>query len=157
MTRIGVTGHQDLPAAAIDHARIRVEEILGGLKTPLVGYSSLAEGADQLVASEILKAGGELHIVVPCEHYETTFEETVAKEYERLLRSAAVVTQLPYPEPSSEAYDAAGAWIAEQCDVMIAVWDGQPARGRGGTADAVAHARALSKDVHIVWPSGVRR
>jgi hypothetical protein len=31
--------------------------------------------------------------------------------------------------------------VADQCDALVAVWDGQPARGRGGTADIVAYAR----------------
>jgi hypothetical protein len=157
MTRIGVTGHQDLPPSAIDHIRGGVSEIIGSLKSPLIGYSSLAAGADQLFADELLKAGGQLHAVVPCENYETTFNGKGVEAYERLVRAATTVTQLPYREPSSEAYDAAGAWIAEHCEVMIAVWDGRPARGLGGTADAVAHARALAKVVHIVWPNGTSR
>jgi hypothetical protein len=35
-------------------------------------------------------------------------------------------------------YALAGAYIAERADVLIAVWDGAPARGTGGTGDIVA-------------------
>ena len=35
-------------------------------------------------------------------------------------------------------------------DVLIAVWDGEPARGRGGTAEVVAYARSLGKPVVLI-------
>ena len=157
MTRIGVTGHQGLPTDAIEEITERVAGILRELEPPLVGYSSLAEGADQLVAQLILDAGGQLHVVIPSKDYDTTFSGPPKHEYERLLSAASATTDLSFPEPSEEAYDAAGKWVAEQCNVLIAVWDGLPARGLGGTADAVAHARALGRDVRIVWPPGSQR
>ena len=157
MTRIGVTGHQGLPADVIEEITEQVTRILQEMERPLIGYSSLAEGADQLVAQLILNAGGQLHAVIPSKDYDTTFSSTPKHNYARLLGAAAAATHLSFPEPSEEAYDAAGKWVAEHCDVLIAVWDGLPARGLGGTANAVAHARALSRDVRIVWPPGARR
>ncbi|MGW5646007.1 hypothetical protein ACWEV3_27990 [Saccharopolyspora sp. NPDC003752] len=40
---------------------------------------------------------------------------------------------------------------------MLAVWDGQPARGFGGTADVVDSARKRGVDVTVIWPDGARR
>ena len=37
-----------------------------------------------------------------------------------------------------------------QCDVLLAVWDGQEAQGLGGTGEIVARARGLGKPVVIV-------
>lgn len=157
MTRIGITGHQGLPAAAVPYIATHVQKTLRGLPEPLIGYSSLAEGADQLVADQILRAGGQLHVVIPSRDYESTFDDTGRRTYENLLGAATHTSTLPFAEPSEEAYDAAGKWVAEHCDVLIAVWDGEPARGLGGTADAVAHARALAKDIRIIWPAGIER
>ncbi|MFG2222777.1 hypothetical protein [Streptomyces sp. NPDC048644] len=42
-------------------------------------------------------------------------------------------------------------------DRLIAVWDGQPARGYGGTADVVAYARSTGVPVEVVWPDGATR
>ncbi|HEY1620682.1 MAG TPA: hypothetical protein VGG25_23870 [Streptosporangiaceae bacterium] len=42
-------------------------------------------------------------------------------------------------------------------DELWAVWDGQPARGYGGTADVVAHARSKGIPVRVIWPEGARR
>ncbi|MFE7854063.1 hypothetical protein [Streptomyces sp. NPDC057403] len=157
MTRIGITGHQRLPSAAISHATEKIREILAGATAPLIGYSSLAEGADQLFVRELLAAGGSLHVVVPANDYETTFPDAEQSTYFGLLDQASEVTRLPYAEPSEQAYDMAGQWVARHCEVLIAVWDGQPSRGLGGTADAVAHALKLNRTVRVIWPAGIRR
>ena len=47
-------------------------------------------------------------------------------------------------------YLAAGCRVAALADLLLAVWDGEPARGRGGTADVVAFARRnLIPYVHL--------
>jgi hypothetical protein len=38
-------------------------------------------------------------------------------------------------------YAEAGRVTVERCDALLAIWDGAPSRGVGGTADAVAEAR----------------
>lgn len=157
VTRIGITGHQGLPETAAAYAAGKIRELLSVADAPLTGYGSLAEGADQIFAQELLAAGGSLHVVIPAKGYEGTFSDTNRETYFELLLRAVEVTRLPYPAPSEEAYDAAGQWVACHSEVLIAVWDGEPARGLGGTADAVAHARRLGRTVHVVWPPGVRR
>jgi hypothetical protein len=42
-------------------------------------------------------------------------------------------------------------------DRLVAVWDGLPARGVGGTAEVVADARELGLPVEVVWPAGAWR
>ncbi|MFF4619567.1 hypothetical protein [Nonomuraea jabiensis] len=49
------------------------------------------------------------------------------------------------------------ASILEDADLLFAVWDGQPARGYGGTADVVAEARRRGVPVRVIWPEGARR
>ena len=54
-----------------------------------------------------------------------------------------------------------GAWASvrmlDDADVLFAVWDGQPARGYGGTADVVAEARRRKVPVRVIWPDGAQR
>jgi hypothetical protein len=52
---------------------------------------------------------------------------------------------------------AASMLMIDTADELIAVWDGQPARGYGGTADVVAYARRRGKPVHVIWPDGAER
>ncbi|MDX3103586.1 hypothetical protein [Nonomuraea angiospora] len=51
----------------------------------------------------------------------------------------------------------ASARMLDDAEVLFAVWDGQPARGYGGTADVVAEARRLEVPVRVIWPAGARR
>jgi hypothetical protein len=156
MTRIGIAGHQDLPKAATDFIRQGIRDVLAQYDD-VVGYSSLAAGADQLFAVEVLSRGGRLHAVVPSAGYETTLDGDAAELYVRLLAAASDTTQLAFPAPGEPAYEAAGQWIAEHSELLIAVWDGLPARGRGGTADTVAYARELDREVQVIWPDGMSR
>jgi hypothetical protein len=42
-------------------------------------------------------------------------------------------------------------------DHVVAVWDGEPSDGHGGTGDVVAAARERRMPVTVVWPDGARR
>ena len=157
MTILGVTGHQNIPPEALDYVIAGIRDCIKNQLGPLTGYSSLAAGADQLFACELLAAGGELVAIIPSQGYETTFTVDGKRMYEELLAKCADTVTLAFAEPCEEAFMAAGEEVISRSDVIVAVWDGQSAKGLGGTADAVAHARLLKKNVVVVWPEGVRR
>ena len=48
------------------------------------------------------------------------------------------------------AYERVGEALIDHCDMLIAVWDGTAARGRGGTADVVQAARARGRNVIVI-------
>jgi hypothetical protein len=158
VTALGATGHQDIPPGAREFVVAAIRDILRGAESPLLAVTSLAAGADQLVATELLRAGGHLHVIVPSRNYERTFATDVdLASFRSLQRAAQAVTRLDYAEPSEEAFLAAGMRVVDACDMLIAVWDGKPARGVGGTADVVRYARDSGKAVSIVWPAGAGR
>lgn len=158
MTVIGFTGHQNIPTEAIDYLR---EHLLTALQTyapdGIVGICSLADGADQLFAQLLLDLGGELNVVVPSSSYEATFDAEGVLRYRQLLSRAAKTETLHWPEPSEDAFLAAGRLVADRSDVLIAVWDGRDAQGKGGTADIVRYAQQQGKRTVIIWPKGVSR
>jgi hypothetical protein len=47
--------------------------------------------------------------------------------------------------------------MLQHSDQLWAVWDGQPARGYGGTADVVAAAHGNGLPVQVIWPPGAHR
>lgn len=157
MTAIGITGHQRIPDAALPYVIDGIRNEIAGQPGPVTGYSSLAAGADQLFAEEVVAAGGRLVAVVPCEGYEQTLDGDGLEGFRRLRAHAAETVVLEFARPSESAYLAAGKEVIDRSSVLIAVWDGEPARGLGGTGDAVAYARSLGKQVVVVWPEGVRR
>jgi hypothetical protein len=158
MTVVGFTGHQNIPAEAIEYVKDHLRSELKAYDPRvLVGMCSLADGADQLFAQLILDAGGSLNVVIPCSGYETTFDTQGLLRYHDLLSHASETETLTWPEPSEDAFLAAGRLVADQSDVLIAVWDGQLAQGKGGTADIVRHAQQNGKKIIIIWPKGVTR
>lgn len=156
--KIGMSGHQDLPNEALAFIRHEIAGALSELAGELIGVSSLAAGADQLFASLVLEHGGRLHVIIPSDGYETTFSDPHdVDQFRSLLGRAETVEQLSYPEPSEDAFFAAGRRVVEESDRLLAVWDGQPAKGKGGTADIVEYARNRGRTVKIVWPRGMKR
>ena len=90
--------------------------------------------------------------MLPLEKYDylSDFASSESKdEFLRLLAGADEVIERPTQAERDQAYDAAGTFICGQTDVLIAVWDGQDARGQGGTATLVAKARELG--LPIAW------
>jgi len=157
MTAVGVTGHQRIPAEALDFVSNGIRECLAAQQRPLVGYSSLAVGADQMFARAVLDAEGDLVAIIPCQGYEQTFDIDGLVTYRALLNRCAGVAVLDFAEPTEEAFMEAGKRVMEASDAVVAIWDGQPAAGLGGTADAVAYANILGKEVIVIWPRGVVR
>ena len=78
-------------------------------------------------------------------------------QFRSLLERADTVEKLTYHEPSEDAFLAAGRRVVENSDLFLAVWDGQPAKGKGGTADIVEYARNRGSKVEVIWPSGMKR
>lgn len=158
MTKIGITGHQNIPAIALNYVTDGIRRHLVQIEEPLVGIGSLAVGADQLFVTIIGELGGQSHVVIPCERYETTFHTPAEVDrYRALLASATSSEVLSFAAPSEAAFMAAGSRVVELSDIIVAVWDGKPAAGYGGTADVVTYARTSGREVLIVWPDGVGR
>jgi hypothetical protein len=49
-----------------------------------------------------------------------------------------------------DAYELAGRAVVDRCDVVVALWDGLPARGRAGCAEIVQYALDQDRVVEVV-------
>src|SRR5205085_966471 len=97
-----------------------------------------------------LRFGFELQCSLPfdVESYQQDFgSEESCVEFRRLLALASAVLQLDgsreTPERQNQSYADAGRMVLGQCDALIAIWDGEPARGVGGTGQIVQEALDL--------------
>jgi len=112
------------------------------------GYTCLAAGADQLFAGVLQGLGIPFVVVVPSKNYESTFQDPgVLTQYRSLLSSAYRVMSLEFYEPSESAFWEAGRKVVDSSDVVVAVWNGKPAKGLGGTGDVVKYAQCHGKPV----------
>jgi hypothetical protein len=171
--RLGVTGHRQLEnepriRIGISEQLARVRSLFAPTEVTDVTYTiltALAEGADRLVptiAPAFLGVGVvEIEAVLPLtvEDYRHDFRgEASRQEFTRLLATSASRVELTHEKSVTgdarvAAYLAAGRYIVDHSDVLIAVWNGAAGHGPGGTADIVGYARARGVPVLIV-PSG---
>jgi hypothetical protein len=134
--RIGITGHRGLddPGALIPAIREALRQLRGLLPegpdadVVLVAVSALAEGADRLVARELLaEPGSRLEVVLPLARtdYVRDFQDAGSRrEFRHLLELASQVRSAPRHMTRDEAYEWAGRQVVDRCDALIAVWDG---------------------------------
>jgi hypothetical protein len=148
-----LTGHQDLGGTNVESWLASVlDKWLASHKVEL-GLTCLAAGADQLFAECLLRQGIPFNVTVPCKGYEKAFKsEESRKRYHKLLACAQAFYVEAYEHPSEEAFFSAGKRIVTQCDMLIAIWDGQKSHGLGGTADIVEYAASLQKPIFHINP-----
>jgi hypothetical protein len=145
----------------------------GALVPRIYLITPLALGADRLAASEALDQGCEVYVPMPFPRavYEEDFtgcegnpsdakpvatEEDCA-EFRQLLSRASGMMELDGVRKSApdddgsagKAYEAVGRFVVRHCDLLLAVWDGKPSNGRGGTAEIVHYA--ASAGVPVWW------
>jgi hypothetical protein len=166
---IGVTGHRDLRDQDIAALEAAVDGIFRRLEadyrtergpTPIILLSSLAEGADQLVARVAREHGAQLiaPMPMPIAEYRRDFEHGIkpdaAQAFDACLELAVATPVVPFApgnsiaavrqqrERRSEQYRAAGLFIVRHCDILIALWDGRDdGKLVGGTAEIVDFKR----------------
>jgi hypothetical protein len=123
--------------------------------------SSLAAGADQMVAETGWDLGFTLHCPLPFERaqYAASFhdiEHEAEEGYRRLLDRAECVLELDgdYDHVPELAYQAAGRIVLTYSDLLIVIWDGQRERGAGGTAQIAREAHG--RQIPVVWINPTR-
>lgn len=146
--RIGITGHQRLEEPqGWDWVKAEMSGLLAGLPEPLIGITSLAAGADSLFAELVLQYNGSLEAVIPFTGYEQKFQGHDREKYRQLFDRASRVTVLQQRRSDEESYFEAGKMVVDLAELLCAVWDGEPARGLGGTGDVVGYATQKQKDI----------
>ncbi|NJM06281.1 hypothetical protein HC891_08910 [Candidatus Gracilibacteria bacterium] len=153
---IAVTGHCQLSNLA---TRRFVERALSTLLDQLqrldlgdiVALSGLAAGVDTIFAEVVLAQGIPLESCLACADIAANFAPGPERErFLMLVERSRRVYHLPYIARSNTAYMALGHWLVDTSDLLIAVWNGQPAAALGGTGDVVVYARQRERPViHI--------
>jgi hypothetical protein len=194
---IGATGHRDLRDEDIPALEGAVAKVIERLKrdylkdtrwscrvpglrvlcrwlglcvdreTPLIVLSSLAEGADRLIARVAMKLGAKLIAPLPLEpdEYRRDFEPegrikpNAAEDFDSLLAQAVEARVMPFAKANSDEpdplaairtdpnkralqYREVGLFIVRHCHVLIALWNGDESNTAvGGTTEVVRFKR----------------
>lgn len=158
---VGVTGHRadSLPQGSAERLRDQIREVLlliadagqallikeqdcfAPVPLQLRFVSPIADGADQIAAEVALELGWELEAVLPFgrSEYRASLANHGARErFDALMERTSCVLELPgHSQTQLDAYVITGRATVAHCDLLIAVWDGLPPRGRGGTGEVV--------------------
>jgi class 3 adenylate cyclase len=133
------------------------------------GYASAANGGDILFLEDVIVSGAEAHVVLPYNR-DQFLEDSVgylpgtswADRYRAILDRATQVTTASEQRmlAGSMSYefgflllDGMAAIRADELEtdlVCIALWDGRPGDGPGGTAESVEHWRAMNRQIDII-------
>ena len=104
-------------------------------------HTPLATGADQIAAICARSSGYFIRALLPFEasEYRQDFADGDELDmFEQALEAADEIVALPGQRSDVEnAYLEVGQCLVETADVLIAIWDGEPGRGPGGTANVV--------------------
>ena len=146
---IGVVGHRNIVEESKEDASNHFEKILKRYKTkypntPILVVTSLAEGADQLIAEVAIKVEGVfLGVLIPMgiEKYLETFSSDSAKEeFKKFCAKAIFVRDTSIDmvyEDNSDAFRSNTRELSNNADLLIALWDGIASNQVGGTSDTL--------------------
>jgi len=152
---IGVTGHRDLLDEELLLIRQRVHELFAFFAgefpdLPWLVMTPLAEGAYRLVAevARELQLPVVILLPMPRELYQSDFVGESRAEFDSMTELGEIV-ELPLVAGNSvEAvmagghgrdlqYAQLGAYLAAHSHILLALWDGKPSEGAGGTGHVV--------------------
>jgi hypothetical protein len=115
-------------------------------------YTPLATGADQIAAICARSSGFFVSALLPFEphEYRNDFEPgEEVDEFERALEAVDEIVALP-----GDRSDPVGAYVrvakslVAEANVLVAIWDGEPGRGPGGTGHVVE--LALQSSIPVI-------
>jgi hypothetical protein len=174
LLRIGITGHRAIAAdpmvsKAVEAAISKVFRTLANGSTSsktdkpfssparlrLKVISMLAEGADLVGMQAALDCGAELMGVLPFDEqsYRKGFAGGPSRVvFDDVLSKLSSIVVLGGIVGDNTSYELANSEILDRSDVVIAVWDGDPARGPGGTGDVVHDALQRGLPVIVIRP-----
>lgn len=156
------------PAALEPAVRQALRDRLSRLG-PAIGFASAACGADILFLESLAELGSTSHVVLPYNREEfvrnsvdivpggdwaSRFEQVIARAAEVIVASEQPIgsgsTSYEY---AFRLLDGSAGVRADELDTelcCLAVWDGSPGDGAGGTATAIAHWKRHGRAVDVI-------
>jgi|SRR6185369_2948528 len=110
--------------------------------------SGMALGVDQWAANIAYKLGIPFVAAIPFEGQELAWPEASQKTY-RILRKLASEEVIVSPGGySADKMQVRNIWMVDNCDSLIAVWDGS----KGGTGNCVEYAKSVDRKIYQIDP-----
>lgn len=148
---IGITGHRDI--VETEELKQKIKQVFNNMyhqNKEVKLLSPLADGADRFVASIYLKIFKEKsYLIVPMpfhkERYMEDFNSKSKTEFLNYLKVAKSVIEVENMQGCN--YRSLGIYVSDECNVLLALWDGTLNKKSGGTGDIVSYAKETGKEV----------
>lgn len=119
--------------------------------------SGMALGIDMICAEIVLELKKKyknvmLECAIPCLNQEKKWSSSKQERYKKILKKADVVHYVSEAEYTGTCMNERNNYMVNECDVVIAVWNGRPS----GTGNSVKMARNNGKKVRIIDPFNPR-
>jgi len=154
---IGFTGHRNLPDESKSRESILkfLQDFKGKTEKTIYGVSSAAAGGDLLFAESCLQVGLPIRILLPApkEQFREDFDDATWSRAESVMQRAMSVEVIGTGETKEERYYECGAETVQQSQMLLALWDGKPSQGLGGTEEIFTYAKNQGRPV--VWIQSV--
>lgn len=145
--QIGVSGHQDREGVDWTWVETTIRSVLDEQMPIDRVFTCLAIGTDQVFARQAMELGIPVTAVIPLDNYEDFFKGTDLSDYKSMLSRCEVI-ELRSQEQEQQAFFDAGRLVADRSQILVALWDGKPSEGLGGTADIVQYC--LEKGQRVI-------
>lgn len=150
---VGFTGHRRISdPKLIERAIAEAIDQLSLNNLRLAAVTSAASGSDTLFLEELSRRSIPYFLYLPTsrERFQEDFSQQEWDRVEPHFSNALNVEVVGAEMPEDSGYLEAGLLVADEADVVVAVWNGRPAEGVGGTGDIVQYCRQLKKPLVVI-------
>jgi uncharacterized phage-like protein YoqJ len=105
-----------------------------------------ALGIDQDAARIAHKHKKPFVVAIPCLNQEKMWPATAQQQYQKMLTFASKVHYVSDKEYTANCMQKRNEWMVDNCDVLVAVWDGS----KGGTENCIRYAELVGRTIHYI-------
>lgn len=153
---IAVTGHRpdklngeyDMRGPTSRMIYNELDKIVGQI-SPSQMISGMALGVDMIFANVAINRKIPFIAAIPFEGQESKWPESSQRTYRKMLSYATEIKYVCSPGYAGWKMQKRNEWMVNNCDVLIAVWNGT----KGGTFNCVNYAVDKGKDIRRIDPS----
>lgn len=167
--KIAITGHRpnklgndyDLTSPLIATIKIKIMQYLKGLTlhNELHGVildptyiTGMALGIDTLFALIAIELNRPFIAAIPCWGQDNKWPNRSRSRYAQILNNPLCVQKFIHDGYyTSTCMQERNIWMVDNCDLLIAVWDGT----EGGTANCVKYAQSVNKEIIFINLRGI--
>ncbi len=166
--KIAITGHRpnkldsdyDFKTPLMKAIKADLQEILNKyinddleIQSHLTLITGMALGIDTLWAMLAIENNIPFIAAIPCANHSSKWVDKSVKVYNDILNNSLCTTHFVYSgEYNNSCMQNRNIWMTDNCDILIAVWDGTS----GGTGNCVKYAKSKNKEIKLIDPNVIR-